>query len=253
MRSHWSLASLSVVMLAASGCGSTGTEASGSGENPPAPFCTQFAVGSGLICDSTTTPPTLRVDYGTAPGTVAEGSVVNPNKGKFLGVFTPTINQANPPILAAPGGLMTGRGGGITFNPATGSAGVRAGNEICSTITDFAGKTAAVASGHACSMEELIQNAHAGTLPVGANGRAFSSIPYARAPTGTDPAISNFKNSCGNWTYDSQDLGYTPTTWTVVEQNDKALFGAGKAITIKFVSNTTVPSCAAALPIACCE
>lgn len=257
--SKWSLAFL---FIAVTGCGSTGTESSGTGDDDTTtggPFCNQFTVGPGLICDATTTPPTLRVDFGNTAGKVVEGNdprlaAINPNKGKFLGVFTPTANPvSNPRTLANPGGLLGGRGGGIILNSETQNVGVRAANEICAGITNFPGKTAAVPTAHACSQEELIWNTHAGNIPKNTQGMAFISTAYASYSTVGDPSVNNLKASCGNWTYDSGDL-YNGTIWQVVEQNDKDLFILDRAITIRFVSGVDANvGCSAIRPIACCE
>lgn len=236
-------------------CGSTDTDSTGTNTPEPTTFCGSLQVGAGLICDTSTTPHTLRIDFGAGPGQVAEGADArfpNPNAGKFLGVFTPTVAQANPPNVTQPGGLMSGRGGGIIYNAATANVGIRAANEICAAVVNWPGKTEAVPSAHACTNDELLANAHAGNIPLGSTGMAYLVTPYG-GYTANDPTLNNFKASCGNWTYDSGDI-YTGSTWAVVDQNDKnpPLFEAGKAITVRFTADTTA-TCGAVKPIACCE
>lgn len=240
----------------ATSCGGPDTDSSGTGTTPaPTTFCGSLQVGAGLICDTSTTPHTLRIDFGTEAGKVAEGADArfpNPNKGKFLGLFTPTVAQANPPNVTQPGGLMTGRGGGIIYNAATANVGIKAADEICASIVNWSGKTEAVPGAHACSNDELLANAHAGNIPVSSTGMAYIMGPFGGFTGGSGfSGHTNMNGSCGNWTYDSGDL-WTATTWTVVDQNDKALFGAGKAVTVRFQSDTTA-SCGAVRPIACCE
>lgn len=243
-------------VVGAAGCGSTGTDASGNPTPTPgsSTFCGGFAVGPGLICDSSTTPHTLRVDFGSGANQVPAGNDArfpSPTKGKFISLFTPTVSQANPPTFTSPGGLMTGRGGGIVYNAATQNVGIRAANEICASITNFPGKTEAVPTAHACTNDELLQNAHAGNIPKGATGAAYLAASYASFSTTADTTNNNFKSSCGNWSYDSGDL-YTATVWRVDEQNDKALFGADKSIQIKWTT-AAAANCGAFRDIACCE
>jgi hypothetical protein len=245
------LAVASILVLAA-GCGSS-THSSGTPES----FCSQFQPGDGIACDDTTFPPTLKVKIGTGPGTVAPGDDSRFDRGKFLGEFSPSVVQANPPTLAQPGGLMNNRAGGVIYNASTGRLGVRAASEICSHLI-FAGHTAVVATAHACTNQELIDNVHAGNIPEGASGLAFGSESSGYAPGGTpDPnAFDNFKASCGGWTYDSADA-YQATLWTVDDSDLKDIAGPGMATEIRFVPGH---SCGGGLalntplaPIACCQ
>lgn len=251
-----------LALVFAAGCGSSTTSSGSPTPTPGGNFCGSFQVGPGLECDTTTNPPTLKIVYGDTTGTVAAGddpriAAIDPDKGKFLGEFTPSTTQANPPTLASPGGLMTGRAGGIIYNAGTGRIGVRAANEICAQLV-FAGHTAAVASAHACTNSELIANVHAGNIPEGATGMAFNDggdYEY----DGTNNPIGNhtsLKGSCGNWTYDSIDQ-YKGTIWQVVDSDPKTIVGPGMATEIEFHYEQScgggLPANTALAPIACCE
>lgn len=243
-----------VLAVGAAGCGSTGTDASGTPTPNPGTFCGGFAVGPGLICDSSTSPHTLRIDFGSGATQVPAGNdsrFPSPTKGHFLALFTPTLSQANPPTLASPGGLMAGTSNSVIFNAATQSGGVRAGNEICRSITNFPGKTEAVPTAHVCTVAELRANADAGRIPKGASGRAYFDASYSGS--GGEPASSSFKASCGDWTYPTADL-YNQTTWSVEDVDPAVLFAEDKSIQLKLT--TTVGGCGGTVipvPIACCE
>lgn len=238
----------------ATSCGGPDTDSSGTPGTPaPTTFCGSVQVGPGLICDTSTTPHTLRIDFGTEAGKVAEGADArfpNPNAGRFLGLFTPTVAQANPPNVSQPGGLMSGRGGGVIYNAMTGQAGIKAANEICAAITNWPGKTEAVATAHACSNDELLKNVYAGLIPMGSSGMAYVMGP-AGGYTGGTGGESNLNGSCGNWQYDTGDL-YSGTTWFVEEVDNANLFDTAKALTLRLQSSTTA-ACGTVQPIACCE
>lgn len=262
------LAYLAVLLLMVS-CGSTGTDSSGTGDDDDGGTavitCADVNVVAPITCtnDPTTGRATLGVAIGDTAGTVAAGddARLNGNGGKYLGVFTPSLVQANPPTTVSPGGLLSdglggSRGGGTIYNALTQRGGIRAADEICAAITNWPGKAAAVPSAHACSQDELIRNTNKGLIPLNASGLAYTTGAYAGYPTGAAPSNTNFKNSCGNWTYGSADA-FTATTWTVVEQNNNGTGNdyypmAGAATTVLFASDTT-GTCGTVRPIACCE
>lgn len=242
-------------VVGAAGCGSTGTDASGNPTPTPgsATFCGGFAVGPGLICDSSTTPHTLRIDFGSGATQVPAGNdsrFPSTTKGHLLGIFTPTETQANPPTLSAPGGLIPGQLNAVLYNAATQNGGIRAGNEICRSITNFPGRTEAVPSGHVCTIAELRANTEAGRIPTGASGRAYFDAAYSGYSTTADPTNNNFKASCGDGTYRTADL-YSQSIWNVEELDPHNLFDAGKSIQLRVTTQTG--GCGVVTPIACCE
>jgi hypothetical protein len=270
------------VLVGATGCGSS-TTASGTGSTPtPNPgsvaFCSQFTAGDGLTCDTATNPPTLKVNFGTTATTVAPGNVLgslNPNTGLYLGSFVPsTAAQGNPVTLSAPGGqfpagsalatgadtaVVAGGVGQIIYNAVSGRIGVRAGNEICSEISDWntvntAIPAGAVATGHVCSSQELLNNVHNGKIPVGSTGMIYNTTPFVPY-TGTAATNLSANGDCGGWTYNSADF-YQGTVFNVVTQTHRNNFGttggteAANAVMITFTSGQ---KCSVAQPIACCQ
>ena len=244
------VASLALV----AGCGGSGTNSSGTFN------CNGGSVnlGPGLTCDDTTSPPTIKVNFGTTTGTVASGDDSRFGGGhQFLGVFTPTIAQSPSPTISSPGGLVSGHNGGLIYNAATGRIGVRAANEICASITNWPSHTSAIPSAHACSNEELIANAHAGNIPQGTTGMAFGLVSHNYSSADTNP-IDSFKGTCGDWTYDSLDL-FQGTTWLVDASDPKTLVAKSfdKAPSIEFFVGKSCGGNSAAgtvvYPIACCD
>ena len=242
------------------GCGGSGTSSSGTFN------CNGGSVnlGPGLTCDDTTNPPTIKIQYGTAAGTVAQGNDSRfSGGGKFLGTFTPTIAQSAPPSLSSPGGFITAgmgnaqtshNGGGLIYNAATGRIGVRAADEICATIVNWPGQTAAIPTAHACSNEELIRNTHAGNIPEGASGLAYGLFTSGYTPSTDTNAIDSFKATCGDWTYDSADI-YQATTWHVESSDAKQITSSPNlATSIRFVAGKSCGGAGpVAYPIACCD
>ncbi len=245
---------LTLSVLAVAGCGSTGVkEGPARGDDDDdgqttAPFsvdCNTFHIGEGLTCDPGVggAPPTLRVDYDRVVSS-EDPRLGDPDEGKFLGTFTPTIAQNG--TLASPGGQISGRTGQILYNAASGRIGVRAADEICKTLV-FAGQSDKVPSAHACTNEELIRNVHQGLIGEGTTGMTFGSHDYRYSSS--DPTNNSFKGSCGNWTYNSADL-YRGTRFTVVDSDPKSVAGPGLATEIKFTGDV---NCNTALPVACCR
>ena len=256
------------LLFTAAGCGSTGVSNADPSSSPGAnnggggaDFCSQFTT-SNLVCTPAANGqlPHLDAKTGTGPGTVAAGddgrfNQLDPNKGKYLGEFTPTADTPDG-TLAHPGGLMATHGGGIVYSAASGHIGLVAADDLCKAIKNFPGHTAAVPSAHACSISELRDNVRSGMpqglntiMPVGTTGRVFDAGIFDGYPTSNDGTSNSFKTTCGDGTYDSADL-YEASTWTVVNSDPKntGAIGLGLKITVQ-----PAPSCPTVYPIACCE
>ncbi len=225
------------LVTAAVACGSTGTDsddddgADDDDDDDGAFSCADITAGSGVICDSTTTPPTLKLDFGSGAGKVAEGTDIRlMSPGTYLGYFSNATGQK-----VASGGLT----------------GVRAADALCksSTLTGpYPGPHAAAGSyagAHACSNAELIMNAAAGTIALGENGAALPNHSYVEG-AGT---IYNRYANCDGWT-NSLATGSKGTKWEIVDSDPDNLAEVGKANSIKF---TALQDCSVASRVACCR
>lgn len=236
-----------VMVLVATGCGSTGTDSSGTSDDDDdgsSGFnCSSFTPGAGIICDSSTTPPTIRVDFGTGAGQAVQGddprlAAINPDKGKYIASFVPSGTEA-------PAGANTvnpGVAGALLIkNEATQRVGIRAADELCKA------KNPTHANAHVCTNEEIIWNVRNGFITAPANGVAIGS----HQDPGTGGARSSFKGNCGMLTYNSGDLAYTGTRWEAVTNDPKdATMNDSNATVVNFVPI----SCATTgTPIACCQ
>jgi hypothetical protein len=231
------------MVLVAAGCGSTGTDSSGTGDDDDGSTggfsCSSFTPGAGIVCDSSTNPPTIRVDFGTGanqavPGDDPRLAAIDPNKGKYISSFTPTVGTE------AIGGMLI-------KNPATGRIGIRAADELCKA------KNSTFTNAHMCSVDEVFWNVRNGFIAAGAQGLALGHYqdPGLAAPR------NSFKGNCANLTYNSADLSYTGSRWTVAASDPKAQADgdanndnlAAIAFNVEggLACNTT------AVPIACCQ
>ena len=228
------------LVLVATGCGSTGTEATGADDDDDGssqPFnCGSFLAGPGIICDTSTTPPTIRVDFGTGenqavPGNDPRIAAVNPDKGKYIASFTPAVGTE-----AISGMLIK--------NPATGKIGIKAADELCKA------KNPTYPSAHMCSTEEILWNVRHGHIGNGQTGIAFAMYQ--------DPGLGgtrdSFRASCGGLTYNSADLSYTGTTWNVVASDPKNQSPGDDTVDALAVNFAGGVACTATnIPIACCQ
>lgn len=235
-----------VMVLVATGCGSTGTDSSGTGDDDDdgssAFSCSDIQQGTGIICDGSTSPPTLRVDFGTGAGQAVPGddprlASIDPDKGKYIASFTPAVGTE------AIGGMLI-------KNPATGRIGIRAADELCKA------KNPTVTTAHMCTNEEIYWNVRMGFLAAGAQGLSLV--------THQDPGINqsvvgrtSFRGSCGAFTYNSADLLYEGTRWIVSASDPKAQADgdAGNdnlaAVAVNFEGD--LPCNTTGIPIACCR
>lgn len=237
------------LVLAATACGSTGTDSSGTGDDDDdgsSGFsCASFQPGLGIICDPSTSPPTIRVDFGPGAGQAVPGddprlASIDPNKGKYIASFTPSALEAPAGTVAA-----GATGAFLIKNPATGKIGIRAADELCKL------KNAAFPNAHVCTNDEILWNARNGFLTAGMTGKAIG--------THQDPGLggvrNSFKGNCGGLTYNTADLDYTGTQWEAVESDPKVAAVqpavAGNALVVNFVGG--IPCGTTGIPIACCQ
>lgn len=227
------------LVLAATACGSTGTDSSGAGDDDDdgsAITCASVAVVAPVTCADIGGKATFGVLTGDAAGTVAAGddprlASIDPNKGKWIASFTPAAAE------------LGAAGGQLVKNAATGKIGIRAADELCKL------KNAAFPNAHMCTNEEVAWNVRMGFIVAGSTGMAIGSHQ--------DPGLSgvrnSFKGNCGGLTYNSADLAYTGTRWEAVASDPK-LEAPGNdnvdALAVNFVGGV---SCTAVAPIACCQ
>jgi len=233
------------LVLAATACGSTGTDSSGTGDDDDGSSggftCASITVGPGMICENTS-PPTLRVDFGTGAGQAVPGddprlASIDPNKGRYVAAFVPSATEA-------PAGTANGPGPAGSFiikNPATGKIGIRAADELCKL------KNATFPNAHMCTNDEVLWNVRNGFITAGMTGMAYG--------THQDPGLSgvrnSFKGNCGGLTYNSGDLAYTGTRWEAVLSDPKTAGLAADALVVNFVGG--VPCSTVGTPIVCCQ
>lgn len=226
------------LLIAAVGCGSTGTNATGDDDDGAGtPFsCASFTAGAGIVCDGTTSPPTIRVDFGTGAGQAVEGddprlSSSASTKGKYIASFTPTAGTE-----AISGMLIK--------NPATGNIGTKAADELCKA------KNPTFPGAHMCTNDEIHWNVRNGFITsVGQTG--IASAPHW--DNGTGGARNSFKGSCGDLTYNTGDLAYQGSRWTVIASDPK-LQTANANLNALAVNFETGLACnTTGVPIACCE
>lgn len=232
------------LVLAATACGSTGTDSSGTGDDDDTSSgfsCSSFQAGLGIICDNTTSPPTIRVDFGTGAGQAVPGddprlASIDPNKGKWIASFLPSATEAPAgTVLAGPTGAW------LLMNPVSGKIGVRGVDELCKL------KNAAFPNAHMCTNDELLWNVRNGFITNGMSGMAYG--------THSDPGLggvrNSFKASCGGLTYNTADLQYTGTRWEAVNSDPKAAGQLANATVLNFVG--AIPCNTTGLAIACCQ
>lgn len=229
------------LVLAATACGSTGTDSSGAGDDDDdgsAITCASVAVVAPVTCADIGGKATFGVLTGDAAGTVAAGddprlAAINPDKGKWIASFTPAGTE------------LGAAGGQLIKNPATGKIGIRAADELCKL------KNAAFANAHMCTNEEIAWNVRNGFIVAGSTGLAYGSHHDAGTVAGS--AVRNsFRGNCGGLTYNSADLEYRGSRWEAVASDPK-LEAPGNdnldALVVNFVST----ACTAVAPIACCQ
>lgn len=235
-----------VMVLVATGCGSTGTDSSGTGDDDDDGSsggftCSSFTPGAGIICDSSTNPPTIRVDFGPGAGQAVPGddprlAAIDPDKGKYIMSFTPSATEApTGSVAAGPAGAM------LIRNDATGRVGIRGADELCKA------KNPAFPNAHVCTNEEIIWNVRNGFILAPATGIAIGS----HQDPGLGGARSSFKGNCAMLTYNSADLNYTGTRWEAVTNDPKD--AAANDINATVVNFVPVGCNTVGTPIACCQ
>lgn len=231
------------LVLAATACGSTGTDSSGTGDDDDdgstgAFTCASFQAGPGIICDTSTTPPTIRVDFGSGAGQAVPGddprlAAIDPNKGKFIASFTPAATEAINGMLIK--------------NAATGKIGIRAADELCKL------KNAAFPNAHMCTNEEVLWNVRNGFIANGAQGLALG-MDYPDPGIGTaEFAASSAHGSCNGLTYNSADEQHTGSRWVATFADSKNESPANDETNAVLVTVETGLPCSTVLPIACCQ
>jgi hypothetical protein len=237
-----------VLVILATGCGSTGTDSSGTGDDDDGTSggftCASFTAGPGIICDNTTSPPTIRADVGTGAGQVAAGddprlASIDPDKGKYLMSFVPSALEAPAgTVMAGPTGAF------LIKNPATGKMGLRGADELCKL------KNAAYPNAHVCTNEEIIWNVRNGGNGITA-GMTGVAIGSQWDPGNGGAPRTSFKGTCGMLTYNSGDLTYTGTIWEALLSDPKQAGLAADALVVNFRGNVACNT--VGTPIACCQ
>lgn len=228
---------LPFLVLVATGCGSTGTDSTGDDDDGAGtPFtCASFTAGAGIICDNTTSPPTIRVDFGTNAGQAVEGPTaagLNPNKGRYISSFTPTAGTE-----AISGMLIK--------NPATGKIGIKAADELCKA------KNTAFPNAHLCTSEEVLWNVRNGVITNGMSGLAYG---YHQDPGTNGAARNSDRGNCAGLTYNTADIEVTGSRWVVGisdPKNQSPGTDATDALTVNFEGG--LPCNTTGTPIACCQ
>ena len=232
------------LVLAATACGSTGTDSSGTGDDDDAGSgitCASVAVVAPVTCADIGGKATFGVTTGDTAGTLAAGddprlAGIDPNKGKWIASFTPAIAE------------LGAAGGQLVKNPATGKIGLRAADELCKL------KNATFPNAHMCTNDEIIWNVRNNFIVAGMSGMATTgSMEAPGTGAGSTPLRTSVRANCGGLTYNSLDTGYTGTRWEAVASDPK-LESPGNdnvdALAVNFVGGV---ACNATAPIACCQ
>lgn len=222
------------LILVATGCGSTGTDSSGDDDDGGAQFsCSSFTAGPGIICDTSTSPPTIRVDFGPGAGQAVEGPTaagLNPNRGRYISSFTPSETEAIS---------------GMLIKSPTGKIGIKAADELCRA------KNPSFPNAHMCTNEEVLWNVRQGLITNGMTGIAYG----LHQDPGTDGAARNSdRGNCAGLTYNTADIAATGSRWTVGisdPKNQSPGNDATDALTVNFEGGLSCNTLGT--PIACCE